>query len=101
MTVFPPDHFVSTPGGDATFRCLSVSGDQLVIVQWFINGTLLENLNLKNVEIALFPTTGSGSLRFTDLPHEYNMTRIRCRATFSSGTSATSSDSTVLLLQGI
>ena len=84
---------ISTPGGDARFRCLSSSA---IGVEWLVNGTLLENLNLNNVTTEFAEGIG-GALLLTNLPVDYNMTRITCKVDESSSVSNTTS---LLLLQG-
>ena len=88
--------YVSTPGGDAIFSCLSSSA---VGVEWLVNGTLLETTvtSVFNVTTEFLERIG-GELTFTHLPVEYNMTRITCKVNESS--SVTNSTS-LLLLQGI
>ena len=65
---------IATPGGVARFNCLSLMGN-LVGVEWLVNGTQLENLNLSNA-ITEFDEETGGVLTLTNLPVEYNMTRI-------------------------
>ena len=90
------DPFISTPGGDAIFLCLSSSA---VGVEWLVNGTLLETTvtPVFNVTTEFVERIG-GQLILTNLPVEYNMTRITCKINESS--SVTNSTS-LLLLQGI
>ena len=88
------DTYISIPGGDARFLCLSSSA---VGVEWLVNGTLLENLNLNNVTTEYAEGIG-GALSITNLLVDYNMTRITCKVDESSSVfNATS----LLLLQGI
>lgn len=104
VLVYPPDKFVSVPGGNATFICSSPSGargNTITKVQWLVNGSLFDPLDLLNVSTDFFPfSNGFGILSFTNLPVEYNMTTIRCRAYFGFRT-LTSNNATLLLLQGI
>ena len=85
--------------GSATFVCatLGATVDTIDAVQWLLNGTLFEDLELQNVAI---PSV-SQTLRFTFLPVRYNQTRIKCRATFVSGHVTTSRTSSLLLIQGL
>lgn len=55
-----PGQYIATPGGSAVFIC--VPGHQTGSIQWLVNGSLEENLNLSNVE-ALF-ANGTGLLIF-------------------------------------
>ena len=98
VSVFPPDQFVAVVNGSATFSCLSVGGG-IVSVQWLLNGSLL-NSGLQNVHTSFSPMFRVGILEFTNLPREYNNTRIGCRATATSGNTLLSRDATLLLLQG-
>ncbi len=103
MFVTPPDMFVSYPGGSARFRCTSASLPDIANVQWLLNGISLESLNLRNV------TQGSlrddlgvlvvSTLRFADIPVEYNYTIIQCSVEYTTG-SFLASEEAVLLLQG-
>lgn len=95
--MFPTGQFVSYPGGTANFLCLSLTGVDVIRVQWLINGTLLTD-SLSNVEVF---TRGLFKLQFFDLPLRYNMTDIGCIADLSSGkTNVGSNNVTLLLLQG-
>ncbi len=87
---------VSVQGGVAEFLC---SADFITVtgVQWLLNGTALQDLNLSNVT-TMFNNIG-GSLAFTNLPLEYNMTCIVCAANTSSG--VITSNSVSLLIQGL
>ena len=101
--VIPHDFFISTPGGSAEFRCI-VEWHTVTDIQWIVNGSLLENLELTGVRTELGLEVGVGVLYFENLPSEYNETTIRCRARFTTslgvqGTS-TSPGATLLLLQG-
>lgn len=96
--MLPLDQVRSVPGGDAVFRCAS-SGQTTVRIQWLINGTPLESLNLMNVtEEFTSIGDGVGILYFTNLPEDYNMTRIQCEATLSSGSTSLSINGVILLI---
>ena len=101
MAIGPSDVIVSYPGGPARIDCITFI--TTTVVQFIVNGSLLESLTLKNVtqEVLLngMGELQGGILRFADLPAEYNNTRIQCRAEFSMGSSQTTT-SVVLLLQG-
>lgn len=98
VNVYPLE-FISIPGGDATFICShTFTSDTITSVQWLINGMSLEILNLNNVVTDL--TNSIGTLNFTDLPLEYNKTRIRCTVEFSSGRSSSATEAALLNLQG-
>ena len=97
ITLNPPDRFVSTPGESATFVCLS-PGIRIVSLQWLVNGSLVENLNLTNVRTEF--DNISGVLRFDDIPEEYNMSRIRCMAIAEGNSEPLLSQNSSLILQG-
>ena len=61
-----------------------------------MNGTLLENLNLSNVTTDFVERLG-GALLLTNIPVDYNMTRITCKVSESSSVFNSTS---LLLLQG-
>ncbi len=87
---------MSVQGGVARFIC---SDDAITVtgVQWLLNGTALQDLNLSNVNARFSLQTGY--LAFTNLPLEYNMTCIVCTANTSSGVMKSSNVS--LLVQGL
>ena len=95
LVLVPNDHYVTTPGGSARFTC---SGTGLTGIQWLVNGTLLENLNLTNVTAAFRQSVvgGIGVLTFENVLFEYNETTIRC----SDSSSRTSQVQSKLLIQG-
>ena len=105
VDVFPPGQYVSTIGGTATFTC-SVSDGPITGVQWLVNGSELEDLNLPmaNVE-AVFEThetgSGHGILRFRNVPVEYNETRVTCIAITVAMGMIRATDSSLLLEQGM
>ncbi len=88
---------VHVPGDRATFICSPCP--LLPGVQWLVNGTALESVNLSNVTAVFSDELQSGFLTFTHLPLEYNMTRINCRANTTSGMMI-SNDNMLLLIQG-
>lgn len=106
VKIFPSgQYYVTTPGGAAFFNCLSLSGcdDRILDIQWLVNGILLENTNLTNVNTTLVFLSNCGVrvgiLSFTNIPLEYNVTSISCRAELNSGRNITAR-TVVLLLQG-
>lgn len=103
MLVFPP-LLVST-SGSATYTCSflsAVAGNEIVNIQWLVNGTLLDDLNLTiSVETGFDSNFGIGILTLTGLPLEYNMTTIGCNGEFNTGRFvSTKIDSSLLLVQG-
>ena len=89
-----PSRTVYRVGYEATCYCFGTAG--AVRIQWLINGTQLENLNLQNVNARLF--TESGRLDITHTPLEYNDTTIQCIANF--GDRNEPSNILTLLVQG-
>ena len=86
-------------GGDPIYNCGSSLGT-ITSVQWLINGTLFEDLNLTNVETEFSDLSRQGTLVFSDISLEpHNNTIIQCRATFNNGETVYSNNST-LLVQG-
>lgn len=96
--MFPALQFVSVPNDDAIFNCISLAPG-FGSVQWMVNETSIETLTLTGVTTEFSKNIGLGSLAFTNLPLEYNSTRIKCIGTFESGVTR-ESESTMLLLQG-
>ena len=91
---------VTTPGGDARVHCL-ISGN--ASVQWLVNGSSIENLNLSNVETAIDRMGGYtlGELTLTNISVIHNKTRVTCVATVRTGSaSVVSNASAVILIQG-
>ena len=89
---------VSYVGGRASYDCFG--GGVIVDVQWLVNGTRVEDLNLGDDVVVEFSLAREeGDLLFRNIPAEYNETTIQCRANYSSETSSTSGTVT-LLLQG-
>ena len=88
---------MAIPGASATFFCstLPLSSEFVNSAQWFLNGTLLEDSDIDNVQTL----AGTIQLRFSPVYLNYNTTRIRCRGTLSSG-NITTSDEVMLLIQG-
>ena len=85
-------------GSYASFACtVPASLGILMNVQWTLNGTLLTDLNITEVETSFDPI--GGVLQFRRLPAEFNQTRIGCIATLQLGDILTS-DTTLLILQG-
>ena len=84
-------------GGSATFFCSTspLSSDVVTSAQWLLNGTLLEDSDIDNVQTL----AGTLQLMFSPVSLDYNTTRIRCRGTLSSG-DITTSDEVMLLIQG-
>ncbi len=83
---------------NAIYNCGSSSG-AITSVEWFINGTRLEDLSLTNVETEFGQLSRQGTLVFNNISVEYNNTNIQCRVTLSNGETVDSNNST-LLVQG-
>ena len=86
-------------GDDAVFTCLSAF-TVIVNVEWLVNGTSLNSLQLSNA-VQRFDTFGRvGSLRLKNVSVEYNNTMIQCLAITSSARVLESNISS-LFVQGI
>ena len=96
-----PLEYISTPGGRAFFTCLIAPGVSVVDVQWLVNGTELDSLNLANVT-SIFETAGTrkrGSLLFAQIPVEYNTTTVKC-IVMTMNENLTAAQNSTLLIQG-
>ena len=86
-----------------TFICISPIQQYeggIASIQWLINGVLLEDLNLTNVNSAFDGGVGGlGILTFSRAWLDQNSTSVTCTVHLMSGHVANSSDS-LLLLQG-
>lgn len=107
VSLYPANRFISYVNGSAQFTCQPFSSrenDMLVGIQWLVNGTQLENLVLNqtgtNIETLFSDDLEVGRLRFTNLQVNINMSRIQCKSKYYSGNTATSTGTTLLLLQG-
>ena len=103
VSVRPPI-FVTVPGGTATFNCFTSSlnsSNGIRSIQWRLNDTLLEDLQLRNVETGL-SDSGSGVLILTSVSKSLNTTRISCRIDHESLSQAdqVSSSASLLYIQG-
>ena len=87
---------MSYVGAEAVFTCFN--GRDIVSVQWLVNGTLDDGLNM-NMMSEFGQISRVGNLLIHDVPMEYNGTTIQCRANSSSG-SITYSNIITLLVQG-
>ena len=98
-SVIPP-MFVATLGGDAGFICHSFA-DNVASVQWFLNGTRLESLALRNV----LTTAAGRRLLINDVSSELNTSRIWCIATITQRDmtlhTVNATNEGLLLIQGI
>ena len=85
-----------------TFNCLSPIEQRegsIASIQWLLNGVLLEDLNLTNVNSAFVGGGGGfGALTFSRVRLDQNSTSVTCIVHFMSGRVANLSES--LLLQG-
>ena len=100
LTLQPRPHYVSTPDGRVTFICQALPEGTITHLQWLMNGSSLEDLNLDNVT-ARFTECIGGILTFRNVPMEYNSTRITCAATITvNSTSRNVTRDSLLLVQG-
>ena len=84
-----------------TYTCLSPTGlneGGIASIQWLLNGVLLEDLNLNNVNSSF--DGGFGTLIFSRVRLDQNSTSVSCSVNFTSGRVENSSDS-LLLVQGL
>ncbi len=98
VSVIPHGQFVSMPGGNATFTCINTGINN---IQWLVNETEFESLNLDNARQDYSSLQIGGlvsTLMFTNIPLEYNTTRIQCRIENSNEVTLQSQSS--LFLQG-
>ena len=83
-------------GEDGAFTC---SSSEPINVQWLVNGSLLEDLDLGSVtRIETFSV--GGTLIFLTIPLHYNGTLVQCEATFTNSEDMTQSNVAMLLVQG-
>ena len=87
---------VITPGLTAPFLCQVINNSGLRQFHWLLNGTRLENLNLR---VDAYKSRNVGVLSFLNVTVEYNDTTIQCIANFTSGEIFCSNIAT-LLVQG-
>ena len=85
---------VSYVGARGTFHCSD--GRDIVSVQWLLNGTLDDGLNM-NVVSEFSQISLISNLLIRDVPMEYNGTTIQCRANSSSGDIIYSNNITMLV----
>ena len=85
---------MTTPDDTVIYSCLSPV-DPITEIQWLLNNTLLEELNLTDVTAGFAYV--SGSLTFFN-PSDYNVTSVTCRAELQSGEEG--SATALLLVQG-
>ena len=85
---------MTTPNEVVSYWCVSPF-DPITEIQWLLNTTLLEDLNLTDVTAAF--ASGAGSLTFSN-PSGYNSTNVTCGAQLQSGENG--SFTTLLLVQG-
>ena len=97
-SVIPP-LFVATPGGDAGFICHRFADGNVTNVQWFLNGTRLESLALRNV------TTTGRRLSVSNVSTELNTSRIGCTTTITQRDTTlhtvNATNEGLLLIQGL
>ena len=86
---------MTTPNEAASFSCLSPL-DPFTEIQWLLNITLLEDLNLTDITTEFAGV--AGSLTFLNLS-DYNVTSVTYRAELQSGQGG--SATALLLVQGI
>ena len=85
---------MTTPNDAVAYSCLSPT-NPFTEIQWLLNTTLLEDLNLTDVTAAFAGITGT--IEFLN-PSDYNVTSVTCRAELQSGEQG--SATALLLVQG-
>ena len=89
-----PENYVTTPHGNASFLCTSLTGT-ITGVQWLVNKMTLEDIDDTTIRTEFFNQFGGiGRLNFTNIPLVYNGTSITCIAPGEEGGTAS------LLIQG-
>ena len=100
VNMYPSGTFVSVLDGSFQVVCSSDSTMQLTDVQWLVNGSPLENLNL-HAETNISRENGYGYLRFNNnLQRKHNNSVISCTATFDSDEMQSPLQFSKLIIQG-
>ena len=85
------------------FNCIPPASQNeggVLDIRWLINGTLLDDSDLNNVNSAFVGGVGGfGTLTFSSVRLDQNSTSVTCSVNFTSGHVENSSDS-LLLVQG-
>lgn len=98
VMIIPSGRFVSVLHG--SYRVLCTSTDSIARIQWLVNGTLLEDLNLDETT-NIDRTQGFGVLSFGgNLQSRHNNSNIKCKVTTNNMEILTSADSSELIIQG-
>ena len=99
--VFRPSNPISAVGQNLSFLCSSPL-NVVTRVEWFLNGTIYENMDLPDIEVDFSTSFGGiGVLMFLNSRLEYNETRVRCRLSYTGpGSPVLMSEVAVLRLQG-
>ena len=94
--------YVSVQGGEVEFTCSPERTSTITIngVQWLVNNSALEDLNLSLARTEFSVIVQIGFLYFTNLTLGYNMTNISCEVNTSSGMIISSDSHSLLLIQG-
>jgi hypothetical protein len=99
VTVSPPNPITTVGRENYAIRCFFMSNEGLQSISWFINGSSLEALALRDVSQIDDISFGFGTLIFRHLTLEYNHTTVQCRGHQQSGGTHIS-ENVLLLLQG-
>ena len=104
VSIFPTGApHITFQGEDTITFCFYNSDfydDSPLGIDWVVNGSFLDTLDIPNVVTVFSASMGFGELRFSNLTLELDMTTIRCRARFEQRFSMMSTES-LLLVQGI
>ena len=91
---------MSTPGGNASFFCITSGNNEIAGIKWFLNGEAWSEPNLVAMNVTpRIIDSRIGTLQFSGLSVVQNMTSIKCVVNFRS-TQSGSSNIAKLVLQG-
>ena len=100
--IVQPEEVRAVIGGSAMFRCFLASSNSIITdIKWIVNDSLLEEHLLIGVTSnqSLFSDGNRiGSLLFTNLTTQYNMSRIQCRAELSMPQATSTTDPAILII---
>ena len=88
---------MSIPNSNVSFLCASIT-ETITGIQWLLNDTLVEDLNLTDVRSVFRETQGIGKLFLSRVPLQFNSTNISCRAELTPGQVEVTAS---LLVQGL
>lgn len=105
IVLIQPNEIVIVPGGNADYFCTSsaaISNGGISRIQWLLNDTTLESLQLNDAEMTFIDSNGGfGILALSRVSPILNATQIQCIVDFQSGQTAISSNTAALWIQGM